>query len=79
MACRASAEAENASPQLTAQPGIDIATVATAGDHHSQATTFSEQLRPDIGNFVADAPSLFDLHSHHSMFHMGGEYSDDDA
>jgi hypothetical protein len=61
MACRASAAAENASPQLTAQPGIDIATVATAGDHHYLATTFSEQLSSEIDNFDADAPSLFDL------------------
>jgi hypothetical protein len=49
IACRASAEATASSPQLHAQPGIDIATVATAGDHLSDAATFSEQLRPGIG------------------------------
>jgi hypothetical protein len=78
MVCRASAAAASASPQLGGMPGIDIATVATAGDPFSDAEAFSEQLGPEIGNCGAGgvAPSLLDLASHQTMF-LGGKCGDD--
>lgn len=71
--CRASAEAAATSPQLHAQLGIDIATVATAGDHLSDAATFSEHFGPNFGGGASgDAPTFFDLVSHQPMFLTDG-------